>query len=152
MRDGSVRCRFFPPAGTVASSILPESSERRMTMGRTGMGRATALCAVLAALALATGARADCPDDAAVEALAADVLARRSSPPLDVASIEDGLCAQAKLVTLLEREWGPPVGYKTGLTNPGVQQAFGYHEPVRGVLLSGTIGGTSCREHVGQYG
>jgi 2-oxo-hept-3-ene-1,7-dioate hydratase len=46
------------------------------------------------------------------------------------------LCAQEKLVAILEKRWGKPIGYKAALTNETVQRNFGVREPVRGVLLA----------------
>lgn len=91
---------------------------------------------LLAALALAPApAVAACPEDAVVEALAADILAKRPAGPPAVDTMADGLCAQEKLVAILAREWGAPAGYKAALTSAPAQQAFGVSEPVRGTLF-----------------
>jgi 2-keto-4-pentenoate hydratase len=68
--------------------------------------------------------------------LAANVLAGVASEPLAVTSMEDGLCAQEKLVAILEKRWGKPIGYKAALTSEAAQRNFGVREPVRGVLLA----------------
>lgn len=92
--------------------------------------------AVASIVPAAGTASADCPDDATMAALAADILAARPAAAPKVATIEDGLCAQDKLVALLSKEWGAPSGYKAGLTSEPAQKAFGVTEPVRGVLFS----------------
>ncbi len=89
----------------------------------------------MALLLAPSGALAACPDDAAVAALAADMLADKAHAPLRLDSLEDGRCAQAKLVPLLATRWGPPVGYKAALTSPAAQARFKVDQPVRGVLL-----------------
>lgn len=103
--------------------------------------------AVVVSLALASPlavvispARAACPSDEAVAALAAKVTAREPAesygPGLTVA---DGLCAQEKLVAKLKPALGDAVGYKAGLTNEAVQKRFGVPHPVRGTLLAKMI-------------
>lgn len=96
--------------------------------------------ALLATLALAPAARAACPSDEAMQALAQAILEKRQSPLLTgMTSLEDGFCAQDKLVALLARAWGPPVGYKVGLTAPPAQQMFGVNHPVRGTIFESTV-------------
>lgn len=90
--------------------------------------------AVAVAAALVSPAFADCPGDDVVAALAADIIAERAASTPPVTTIEDGLCAQGKLVSVLARTWGAPAGYKAGLTSAAAQKAFGVAEPVRGVL------------------
>jgi 2-oxo-hept-3-ene-1,7-dioate hydratase len=68
--------------------------------------------------------------------LADNIFAAVASAPPNVASIEDGLCAQAKLVRVLQERWGRPIGYKAGLTSKVAQDTFKVGEPVRGVLLA----------------
>ena len=95
-----------------------------------------ALCAATISVLATVTAWAVCPSDDAVKALAANVLAGVASEPLAVTSMEDGLCAQEKLVAILEKRWGKPIGYKAALTSEATQRAFGVREPVRGVLLA----------------
>lgn len=60
-------------------------------------------------------------------------------------TMEQALKVQEKFVALIGKEFGEPIGYKAGLTNPNVQKAFGVNHPIRGTLLkkmilkSGTI-------------
>jgi 2-keto-4-pentenoate hydratase len=51
-------------------------------------------------------------------------------------TMEQGLKAQERFLEVIGQEFGSPVGYKAGLTNPNVQKAFGVSQPVRGTLLS----------------
>ncbi len=95
-----------------------------------------ALLMVAGCLMIATGAHAGCPDDAAIKTLATDILAGTPTNPPVVASIEDGLCTQKKLVSILEYRWGKPIGYKAALTSKPAQDTFKVGEPVRGVLLA----------------
>jgi 2-keto-4-pentenoate hydratase len=46
---------------------------------------------------------------------------------------------QEQFVAHLVKEFGEPVGYKAGLTNPAGQKAFGIPHPVRGTLLKKMI-------------
>jgi 2-keto-4-pentenoate hydratase len=50
-------------------------------------------------------------------------------------SLKDAVKAQEEFISVISEEFGQPVGYKAGLTNPNVQKAFGLTEPVRGTLL-----------------
>lgn len=88
----------------------------------------------------ATAAHAVCPDDAAMDALAAKLAAYE--PAILAAapeSAEEGLCMQGKLVERLAKTVGAPIGYKVGLTSRPAQERFGTTEPVRGVLLDGMM-------------
>lgn len=100
------------------------------------IGRGAALALAVAAGIAATPALAECPADAVVAKLAENVLAATPAPPPEVASTEDALCAQAKLVGILSQSWGAPAGYKAGLTSEPAQKAFGASQPVRGILYS----------------
>ena len=94
----------------------------------------------LAAPAFVTSALAACPDDAAVDALAADLAAMRPATLAAVPeTMDDALCMQGKLVERLATEGGEPIGYKVGLTSKPAQERFGATAPVRGVLLDGMI-------------
>jgi hypothetical protein len=88
------------------------------------------LACALAALPALSGARAACPADEAVERMALAIVENRPGEPLSgMTSLADGQCAQDKLVPLLSRQLGRPVGYKVGLTNPAAQQRFGVPHP-----------------------
>jgi len=50
-------------------------------------------------------------------------------------SMDKATQVQKALVEMLQKDYGKPVGYKAGLTNPKAQEAFGVKEPVLGVLL-----------------
>lgn len=50
-------------------------------------------------------------------------------------TFEQGMKLQERFVTLIAKEFGEPVGYKAGLTNPVAQKAFGVNHPIRGTLL-----------------
>lgn len=99
--------------------------------------RITLLAAMVALPCLA---RAACPDEAAIGRLAEALTSNTPSPPLaGMTSLADGLCAQDRLLEILRRSWGRPVGYKVGLTSAPVQQRFGVNRPLRGVLLESSI-------------
>ena len=51
-------------------------------------------------------------------------------------TMEQGLKTQTQFVACLGKQFGKPVGYKAGLTNPVAQKAFGITQPVRGTLLT----------------
>lgn len=108
----------------------------RVNMGRFARRIAVGILAGVLGVAGTAAARAACPDDADMVPFAAKVIAGVPAEPLPLETLADGKCAQDKLVRLLEAEWGKPVGYKAGLTNPAVQKRFGVDTPVSGVLLS----------------
>lgn len=113
-------------------------------MPRLRARRLAVLCSA-AALFAATEARAACPDDRVVAALAGDMLAGTPTEAPDVTTVADGLCAQGKLVVLLSQHWGGPIGYKAGLTSKAAQDRFGVHEPVRDVMLAGMMRESGAR-------
>jgi 2-keto-4-pentenoate hydratase len=102
------------------------------------MRRITLLAATALALGIGT-ARAACPADADVARMAADILAGRPAQGYQGLAMEDAPCAREKLVPLLARQFGAPVGYKVGLTNAAAQQRFGVPHPVRGTIYQATI-------------
>ncbi len=104
-------------------------------------------------IALPLAARAACPDEAAVQRVAEALLDNRPSPAFTgMTSLADGFCAQGRLVALLQRSWGRPVGYKVGLTSAPVQQRFGVNHPVRGVLLESSVSLRSGAEIPARFG
>jgi 2-keto-4-pentenoate hydratase len=96
---------------------------------------------LLAALvALPVTAQAACPSQAAMDSLAEALIANRPSPPIQgLATIEEGHCAQERLVAALVPHWGSIVGWKVGLTSAPVQQRFGVNQPLRGMLMQSSI-------------
>ncbi|MCI0756561.1 2-keto-4-pentenoate hydratase [Teichococcus vastitatis] len=114
----------------------------------------TALSAAALALALLAGpgmspARAaseapppelTCPDDAAMQAMAASLLDKAPVQPFGRSlSLRDGLCAQGKLVEAMKKRLGDTVGWKVGLTNAAAQKRFGTDHPVAGPIYAETV-------------
>lgn len=54
-------------------------------------------------------------------------------------TMEQAMKAQEEFIGLISKEFGEPVGYKAGLTNPFVQKALGVSQPVRGTMLKKMI-------------
>jgi 2-keto-4-pentenoate hydratase len=102
--------------------------------------------ALLIGLALATAAKAACPDDAAIARFAGQVLQRQSPTPFAALSPADGRCVQEKLVAIFAQSFGDIVGFKLGLTNPAIQQRFGIDHPIRGAIFHATLRATSGAE------
>ncbi|MCA3283482.1 MAG: fumarylacetoacetate hydrolase [Roseomonas sp.] len=102
--------------------------------------------ALLIGLALATAAKAACPDDTAIARFAGQILQRQSPTPFAALSPADGRCAQEKLVAIFAQPFGDIVGFKLGLTNPAIQQRFGIDHPIRGMIFHATLRATSGAE------
>ena len=102
--------------------------------------------ALLIGLALATAAKAACPDDAAIARFAGQILQRQSPTPFTSLSPADGRCVQDKLVAIFAQPLGDVVGFKLGLTNPAIQQRFGIDHPIRGAIFHATLRATSGAE------
>jgi 2-keto-4-pentenoate hydratase len=102
--------------------------------------------ALLIGLALATAAKAACPDDAAMARFAGQILQRQSPTPFTSLSPADGRCVQDKLVAIFAQPLGDIVGFKLGLTNPAIQQRFGIDHPIRGAIFHATLRATSGAE------
>ncbi len=90
----------------------------------------------LALAATALGAHAACLSDAEVAALLAANLARTPAVTPEGLSPADGECSRSKLNKLQEAQFGKPIGYKAGLTNPAVQKRFNHDSPVWGALYA----------------
>jgi 2-keto-4-pentenoate hydratase len=120
------------------------------------MSRSAVLVAILAfpwVFAPSPPAQAACPSDATMAAFAQNVLANRPNAPIEgMTSLEDGFCAQRKLVDLLGAHWGRPVGYKVALTAAPAQRMFGIDHPVRGVIFEGTVRNRSGAELPAAFG
>jgi len=109
---------------------------------------------LLLALGLLAGpALAECPSQATMEAFSQGLLAGRPQGPIaGLTSLADGQCAQSRLVPLLVAQWGRPVGYKVGLTNPTAQQRFGTTHPVTGIIYEATLRAQSGAEIPAAFG
>jgi 2-oxo-hept-3-ene-1,7-dioate hydratase len=84
--------------------------------------------------------RTACPNDQIISATAEAFLNKTPGPGFpDGTSLEDGYCAQAKYLGLLEEKLGAWVGYKAGLTNKPLQDRFGATEPVGGVVFESML-------------
>ena len=98
---------------------------------------ARALACMLAIPALATpAAHAACMSPAQVVALANDYMQRQPTPNPEGLSMADGECSRTRLNSVLQALFGPPVGYKVGLSNRAVQKRFDYDAPVWGMLYA----------------
>jgi 2-keto-4-pentenoate hydratase len=95
------------------------------------------LACVFALPALA--AQAACPPDAAVAAYAEGLISGQKVEPFTGLTMEDAACARDKLIPLLARAWGAPVGYKAGATGQAVQQRYALPGPVWGVMFERTL-------------
>ncbi|WP_226689068.1 2-keto-4-pentenoate hydratase [Ruegeria arenilitoris] len=98
------------------------------------MPRKTSL-PILCAVTLGSHAVADCATEAQIDQYVQDYLTNTPTTALSAdGSMEDALCTQAKIVSVLEPHLGPIIGYKAGLTSAPAQERFGASEPVQGVL------------------
>ncbi len=93
----------------------------------------------LALTAAAASASAACLNDAEVAALLAANIARTPAVTPEGLSAADGECSRSKLNKLQEAQFGKPVGYKAGLTNPAVQKRFNHDSPVWGTLYANML-------------
>src|SRR3546814_16873383 len=83
-------------------------------------------------LVFTTEAKAGCTD-AAHDRVIADYLEKRPVSGLGIAfDSAEAECLQRRLVDALSGRFGPPVGYKVGLTSQAAQAALGTSRPVRG--------------------
>ncbi len=93
-------------------------------------------CALLAPAA----AGATCPDNEQVARMAEALTSGQPAQPFPgPLSMADAECARDRLVPLLARSFGQPVGYKVGAASQAVQQRFGLSGPIHGVLFDTSI-------------
>lgn len=68
--------------------------------------------------------------------LAEQFLAKKPVTAIDPGmTMEQAAKAQGEFIGVISKEFGEPIGYKAGLTNPVVQKALGVSQPVRGTML-----------------
>ena len=91
------------------------------------------------AVTLSAVAGAACLSDVEVAALFAANAARTPAVTPEGLTPADGECSRAKLNKLQEAQFGKPVGYKAGLTNPAVQKRFNHDSPVWGTLYANML-------------
>jgi 2-keto-4-pentenoate hydratase len=115
------------------------------------MPRCLLLACAIAAMSAAP-ARAACPSDEEVARLAEALVAGRPAEPYRGLSMADAECARGKLVPLLERHWGPAVGYKAGLTSAAAQRRFGTPHPVYGSIFAMTVSVADGAEAPARFG
>lgn len=127
-------------------SVLRWCRRRRLT---------AAACALMLAGCAAPGGVAppDCPSDAQVAAMAQRFVALQPEPdPPTTLTLAGAVCGRDRLVKALQATQGPVIGYKAALTNPAVQQRFGWSSPIRGALFERSIvpDGAEVRADYGQ--
>jgi len=98
--------------------------------------RACGAALVGAFAASAGSAGAACLSDAEVAAMFDAYASKTPAVNPEGLSAADGECTRGKLHRLLEMQFGTPVGYKAGLTNPAVQKRFSATAPVWGTLYA----------------
>jgi 2-oxo-hept-3-ene-1,7-dioate hydratase len=83
---------------------------------------------------------AACPSDEEVKSYVDARIAGKPTAALaKSASLEDAMCAQEKVIRLLQPHMGKPVGYKVALTSKPAQEQFGAKAPIYGVLFDSML-------------
>lgn len=98
--------------------------------------RALGAAFVGAFAAFAGSAGAACLSDVQVSAMFDAYASKTPAANPEGLSDADGECSRGKLHRLLAMQFGEPIGYKAGLTNPAVQKRFGATAPVWGTLYA----------------
>jgi len=76
----------------------------------------------------------------AIDDMAANYLKKKPVPALSGnLTLQEAMLVQEAFVARIEAVYGPPVGYKAGLTSPPAQKKFGVTHPLLGVLLEKMI-------------
>ncbi len=97
------------------------------------------LIALLAGVACASAAQAQCLTDAQVADLTTHYFAKTPAANIENLTDAGGACTRAKFNAHIAPRLGKVVGYKAGLTNPAVQKRFGTDKPVWGTLYEGMV-------------
>ena len=97
------------------------------------------LIALLAGVACASAAQAQCLTDAQVADLTTHYFAKTPAANIENLTDADGACTRAKFNAHIAPRLGKVVGYKAGLTNPAVQKRFNTDKPVWGKLYEGMV-------------
>lgn len=80
------------------------------------------------------------PTSEAVHQLIESYLNKTPAAPLDSnLSLDQAVKVQEQFVKGIEDAFGPPVGYKAGLTSPPAQKRFNLTHPLRGVLMKNML-------------
>ena len=75
-----------------------------------------------------------------VDDMAAGYLKKQPVPGFpDSLTLQEAMLIQTAFVSRIEAVYGPPIGYKAGLTSPPAQKKFGVTHPLLGVLLKKMI-------------
>ncbi|MFC3125307.1 2-keto-4-pentenoate hydratase [Pseudoroseomonas globiformis] len=118
----------------------PSSTSRPAALAAPALALGAMLLPAAPAAAAAPPPELTCPDDAAMQAMAASLLAGAPVTPFGRAlSMQDALCAQGKLVAALKPKLGETVGWKVGLTNAAAQKRFGTEHPVAAPIYAETV-------------
>ncbi|RLA84553.1 MAG: hydratase [Deltaproteobacteria bacterium] len=76
----------------------------------------------------------------AIDEMAKNYIAKKPVTPVSAhLTLNEAMAVQEAFVSRIKAVYGPPVGYKAGLTSPAAQKKFGVTHPLLGVLLEKMI-------------